>query len=639
MVTQHKDTEYALPWKPRNAWLIPPGLEETIKRFKIQCISNIKNDNRPLLIHGPTGTGKSMFVDYYAFTYTDIKGKNPNIAYINCAALPSTLIDSLLFGHTKGAFTGADNNKIGYFESVKDGIIVLEELGEMPRHLQAKLLLAIESRFFSKLGSIKPIRLECQILATTNVQKEKFRDDLWYRFDIVSVPAIHKRRIDILYYMKFFNERILNILSPKMLFSLLAYNWPGNVREIEKVCNGLVQNATYIFNEINNLKTNFLTENSKIDCYNQRVFFSIQKNFTDLNLSNIEIFKEKLATSGINTECLEMCWLSSGLSLNDDKEGFGKDFEFEELITKSSKKYGEYFLSVKILEINTIYSGFLIFCKLFFQDSESNYDIFDLKEHTNKELEKLREHTGIIDLLKRNDIPFTREMTKDLKETLLYIYSYKNDFYFHFHVYGLYTYVLLTDNIKEDEHDDIFEYDLSNGHPNKHNYDNETKNELIKNKKIILALYSKSCSEFYESSIELSHTWTECLRKGLCESLKFLTSIKDINLTEQFQLKDLHTYNRGNIFLNNFYGVENNRLESQEIPIDKVTLDDLEELYFETILHHLRNQKATQEKVGNIAGRQKGSISKNKTFRKVDEKFRNSNEIPLKRIAIFNPNS
>jgi transcriptional regulator with PAS, ATPase and Fis domain len=176
MVTQNKDTEYGLPWKPRNTWLIPPGLEETIKRFEIQCINNINNDSRPLLIHGPTGTGKSMFVDYYAFIYTNIKGKTPSIAYINCAALPSALIDSLLFGHTKGAFTGADKNKIGYFESVKDGIIVLEEMGEMPKHLQAKLLLAIESRIFSKLGSVTPIKLECQILATQNVQKTKFRD-------------------------------------------------------------------------------------------------------------------------------------------------------------------------------------------------------------------------------------------------------------------------------------------------------------------------------------------------------------------------------------------------------------------------------------------------------------------------------
>lgn len=637
MVTQNKDTEYGLPWKPRNTWLIPPGLEETIKRFEIQCINNINNDSRPLLIHGPTGTGKSMFVDYYAFIYTNIKGKTPNIAYINCAALPSALIDSLLFGHTKGAFTGADKNKIGYFESVKDGIIVLEEMGEMPKHLQAKLLLAIESRIFSKLGSVTPIKLECQILATTNVQKTKFRDDLWYRFDSVSIPAIHKRRIDILYYMKFFNERILHILSPKMLFSLLAYNWPGNVREIEKVCSGLIQNASYIFNEIHSLNTNFLTENLKIDCYDQRVFFSLQKNFTDLNLNNIEIFKEKLATSEVDIENLEMCWLSSGLSLNDDKEGFGKDFEFEELITKSSRTYGEYFLSSKILEINTIYSGFLIFCKLFFQDVESNYDIFDMKEHTSKEIEKRRGQTGILEILKRNDIPFSKEISNDLKKTLLYIYSYNNDFYFHFHIYGLYSFILLTDNVDKDVPDKIFDYALSNGHPNKHNYDNETKKELLKNKKMILALYSKSCFEFYESDIELSYTWTECLRIGLCESLKFLTKIKHINLTEQFQLKDLHTSNKDNIFLDHFYGVEINHLESQEIPIDKISLDDLEELYFETVLHHLRNGKATQEKVGNIAGRKKGSISKNKTFRKVDEKFRNSNKNPSKRMVLFNP--
>ncbi len=368
-------------WNAREKWIIPPGLAEIVKRFKIRCrITMTRKKSRPLLIHGETGVGKSLFVDYYAMMYKSIFKKNPKIAYINCAALPSELIESLLFGHIKGIFSGAERERVGYFEEVDDGIIVLEELGEMPKHLQAKLLLVIENRVFSKIGAHEQIEFKSKILATTNVSRDKFRDDLWYRFDTFYVSSIRERRKDILYYIQNFEESIFKMINPGITLSLLSYNWPGNVREIEKVCRSIEENIAYANQYISEIKWEASRNNDQIDPEKISLYLSFGKNVTGFEFNKIEDFKRKLKLARVQYDIIENSIHSSGL--NFDSPIYPRDDVSTKWVEESEKDIddsSDNFVFILNHNFDLAYSGFLIFCKLFFQDPESNYDILDLE--------------------------------------------------------------------------------------------------------------------------------------------------------------------------------------------------------------------------------------------------------------------
>jgi len=369
-------------WHAREKWIIPPGLAEIVKRFKIRCrITMTRKKSRPLLIHGETGVGKSLFVDYYAMMYKSIFKKNPKIAYINCAALPSELIESLLFGHTKGIFSGAERERVGYFEEVDDGIIVLEELGEMPKNLQSKLLLVIENRVFSKIGAHDQIEFKSKILATTNVSRDQFRDDLWYRFDTFYISSICERRQDILYYIQNFEESIFEMINPGIALSLLSYNWPGNAREIERVCMSIEENIAYTNQYIAEIKHEASKNNEHIDPTKVSLYLSFDKNVTGFEFNKIEKFKSELIQHNIQYDAIEDSIMSSGL--NFDSPLYQKDdiyMKWEETLTIDDDDSGENFVYISNINFDLAYSGFLIFCKLFFQDPESNYDILDFKK-------------------------------------------------------------------------------------------------------------------------------------------------------------------------------------------------------------------------------------------------------------------
>ncbi|RTL59021.1 MAG: response regulator [Sphingobacteriales bacterium] len=200
-----------------------------------------------VLILGESGTGKEKIA--HSIHHLSPRKKNPFIK-INCASIPATLIESELFGHEKGAFTGAHEKRIGKFEQANSGTIFLDEIGEMPLDLQVKLLRVLQEKEIERLGGKETIKIDVRIIAATNknleegISKGTFRLDLYYRLSVfpIVLPSLKERIEDIRLLADYFADRFTKIavkpyygISPQMLDELEAYDWPGNIRELENV--------------------------------------------------------------------------------------------------------------------------------------------------------------------------------------------------------------------------------------------------------------------------------------------------------------------------------------------------------------------------------------------------------------------
>jgi len=224
------------------------GVNLIFKSKFMEEVFNIAKDIAPteatVLITGESGTGKEVVAK---FIHENSKRKGQFIA-INCAAIPESLIESELFGYEKGAFTGAANKKPGKFELADGGTLLLDEIGEVPLNLQAKLLRVLQEKEIERLGSTAKQKINVRIIATTNrnlkveVEKGNFREDLYYRLNVINIelPPLRKRKEDILAMTSFFikkyceiNSKPLKELSQDTVNHLLNYDWPGNVRELE----------------------------------------------------------------------------------------------------------------------------------------------------------------------------------------------------------------------------------------------------------------------------------------------------------------------------------------------------------------------------------------------------------------------
>ena len=203
--------------------------------------------NTTVLILGETGTGKELIA---AAIHELSPRKNRLLITVNCAALPANLIESELFGREKGAFTGADTRRIGRFEVAHGSTLCLDEIGELPLELQAKLLRVIQHNEFERLGSSQTIKVDVRIVATTNrnledeVRKGRFRQDLYYRLNVfpITVPPLRKRKEDIPLLVQTFAERYARKLGKQItsiqketMKALQDYPWPGNIRELESI--------------------------------------------------------------------------------------------------------------------------------------------------------------------------------------------------------------------------------------------------------------------------------------------------------------------------------------------------------------------------------------------------------------------
>lgn len=211
--------------------------------FKL--VSKVLDNDITVLIYGESGTGKELIAR--AIHYNGRRKDKPFVV-VNCASIPRELLESELFGHEKGSFTGAHQRKLGKFELAKDGTIFLDEVGELEMLLQAKLLRVIQQKEFERVGGTELIKTNVRIISATNrdlkhaVEHKQFREDLFYRLNSfpISIPPIRQRRADILVLTEFFLEefnkklqRNVKGFTKKALKLIYEYDWPGNVREME----------------------------------------------------------------------------------------------------------------------------------------------------------------------------------------------------------------------------------------------------------------------------------------------------------------------------------------------------------------------------------------------------------------------
>ena len=231
------------------------GNSLVIKEMK-KLIEMVSSSNTTVLIQGETGTGKELVAEALHIA----SGRQGNNISVNCAAIPSELLESELFGHEKGAFTGADRARPGRFEQANNGTIFLDEIGDMPLPLQSKLLRVLESRKIQRVGSSKEVDVNFRLVCATHqdldkkVEKGEFRADLFYRINVfpIDVPTLAARTVDvplliqgIIEKIKFSGQEIKVNFSEDALKVLSNYNWPGNVRELRNV----IERASVLFND------------------------------------------------------------------------------------------------------------------------------------------------------------------------------------------------------------------------------------------------------------------------------------------------------------------------------------------------------------------------------------------------------
>lgn len=215
------------------------GQSESMLALK-KLISQVAPENATVLITGETGTGKELIAKAIHEASTR---KNALFVAVNCAAIPGEMLESELFGHEKGAFTGAVKERIGKFELADGGTLFLDEITEMPIHLQAKLLRALQEGTVEKLGSNKQVNLDIRVIAATNmdplqaVKAGKMREDLYYRLNVFQLlaPPLRQRGSDISLLAQHFAAKKRCALNDEANKTLLNYAWPGNVRELENV--------------------------------------------------------------------------------------------------------------------------------------------------------------------------------------------------------------------------------------------------------------------------------------------------------------------------------------------------------------------------------------------------------------------
>ena len=211
----------------------------------LEVVKKVAKSNTTVMIRGETGTGKELIAS--AIHHNSARSAR-NFVKVNCAALQENLLESELFGHEKGAFTGADKQRIGRFEQADGGTLFLDEIGDMSANTQAKILRVLQEHEFERLGGTRTIRVDVRLIAATNrnlsqmVANGQFREDLYYRLNVVSVemPPLRERKEDIHALAEFFMRRFaselkkrLDGLAPDAVKLMMRYHWPGNIRELQ----------------------------------------------------------------------------------------------------------------------------------------------------------------------------------------------------------------------------------------------------------------------------------------------------------------------------------------------------------------------------------------------------------------------
>ncbi len=233
-------------------------------RHVMTMIERVADSDVSVLLSGESGVGKEVVAREL---HRRSARRDRSFVKVNCAALPAELLESELFGHERGAFTGAQASRVGRFEFANGGTLLLDEIGEMPASLQAKLLHVLQDREFTRLGSNQPVSVDVRILAATNrdleqmIRAGQFREDLYYRLQVIEIriPPLRERRDEILTLVEFFLQRYARRYdrpavppSPALRGAILAHEWPGNIRELENLLRRFVilQDESLVLSEL-----------------------------------------------------------------------------------------------------------------------------------------------------------------------------------------------------------------------------------------------------------------------------------------------------------------------------------------------------------------------------------------------------
>ena len=227
------------------------GYSEVMRQL-FETIEKVSATDSTVIIYGESGTGKELVAKAIHFNSTR---KNQNLVAVNCGAIPEELLESELFGHEKGAFTGAIRNRIGRFELAQGGTIFLDEIGDMSPALQVKLLRIIQEKQFERIGGVKTIDADVRVITATNqnleaaVEDKKFREDLFYRINVIPIhiPPLRERKLDIPILANHFlakfnqiNNKAVKTITPEAMHLFMRYSWPGNVRELQNLMERIV---------------------------------------------------------------------------------------------------------------------------------------------------------------------------------------------------------------------------------------------------------------------------------------------------------------------------------------------------------------------------------------------------------------
>jgi len=279
-------------------------------------ITQVADTDTSVLLLGESGTGKEKIADCIHNLSTR-KGKP--LVKVNCAALPSTLIESELFGHEKGAFTGATDKKVGRFEKAHGGTIFLDEIGEMPVELQIKLLRVLQEREIERVGGTDTIKIDVRMIAATNKNLEKevaegrFRLDLYYRLNVfpIILPPLRERKEDIpalaYYFMTLYNQkagRKISRISNEVLNKMMTYHWPGNIRELEH----LIERSVLLTKGaiIEDITLTMVQTNSIASDSNESRMKTIHENERDYIISVLKKCNGRIWGSGAAAEILNI---------------------------------------------------------------------------------------------------------------------------------------------------------------------------------------------------------------------------------------------------------------------------------------------------------------------------------------------
>lgn len=304
------------------------GKSKQTKLLK-ENILKISNSYSTVLITGESGTGKEMVA---TSIWKASNRKKETFVPVNCAAIPEPLLESELFGYVKGAFTGADpKGKIGKFEIANNGVIFLDEIGDMPLHLQAKLLRVLQEKKITRVGSNNQIDINVRVLAATNkdlqvlIDEKKFREDLFYRLNVIpiQIEPLRERIEDIDELIYLFIDRYVTLfgkyftkINKEVIEALKLYNWPGNVRELENSVefminmmneDGVLDSKTLPNQIINYNDTTLATPKSTASKSVLRTLKDLEETVKHENISRVQPVTQKI------TFCYESYFLCSSL--------------------------------------------------------------------------------------------------------------------------------------------------------------------------------------------------------------------------------------------------------------------------------------------------------------------------------------